>query len=77
ESQGAFALRFAREMRPRLDLPCEVELKRQIDFQEPRVRINTDLIDGRTLDWDEARAWDEIAEYYKSLFRSKKNPAGQ
>ncbi len=68
ESQGAFALRFAREMRGRLDLPCEVELKRQSDFQEPRVRINTDLIDGQALGWDEARAWDEIAEYYKGLF---------
>jgi nucleoside-diphosphate-sugar epimerase len=70
ESQGAFTLRFAREMRPRLGLACEVDLKRQVDFQEPRVRINTDLIDGRTFDWDEVRAWDEIAEYYKGLIRA-------
>lgn len=67
ESQGAFALRFAREMRPRLGLPCEVDLKQQADFHEPRVRINTDLIDGQILDWDETRAWDEIAEYYKGV----------
>jgi nucleoside-diphosphate-sugar epimerase len=68
ESQGAFTLRFAGEMRPRLGLPCEVDLKRQTDFQEPRVRINTDLIDGQSLHWDEAQAWDGIAEYYKGLY---------
>jgi nucleoside-diphosphate-sugar epimerase len=77
ESQGAFALRFAKEMRPRLGLPCEVELKRQVNFQEPRVRINTDLIDGQSLGWDETRAWDEIAEYYKGLFRLKNSPTEQ
>jgi nucleoside-diphosphate-sugar epimerase len=77
ESQGAFALRFAREMRARLGLPSDVELKRQVDFQEPRVRINTDLIDGETLDWNESLAWDEIAAYYESLFRSKKGHAKQ
>jgi UDP-glucose 4-epimerase len=71
ESQGAFALRYASEMRPRLGLPCEVDLKRQVDFPEPRVRINTDLIDGQSLHWDESLAWDEIAEYYKGLFGSK------
>ena len=77
ESQGAFALRFSREMQPRLGLPCEIDLKRQVDFQEPRVRINTDLIDGQPMDWDEARAWDEIAEYYRGLFGSKNSPAKQ
>ena len=75
ESQGDFTLRFAREMRPRLGLPCEVDLKRQVDFQEPRVRINTDPVNAQTIDWDEARAWDELAEYYKSLSRPKESPA--
>ena len=67
ESQGAFALRFAREMRLRLGVPCELELKRQVEFPEPRVRINTDPVDGQSLDWNEARAWDEIADYYRRL----------
>lgn len=71
ESQGAFAERCAREMRHRLGLACRVDLKDQIDFQEPRVRINTDLVDGRTLRWEEASAWNEIAEYYKRLFGLK------
>lgn len=65
ESQGAFTLRFAREMKPRLGLACDVELKDQIQFTEPRVRINTDLPDAKALGWDEAKAWDELAEYYR------------
>ena len=56
-------------MRPRLGLPCELELRRQTEFQEPRIRINTDLIDGEALGWDETGAWDAIAEYYKTVFR--------
>ena len=67
ESQGAFALRLAREMRSRLKRPCDIELKRQAAYDEPRVRINTDPLDGASLGWDEARAWNEMAEYYLSL----------
>jgi UDP-glucose 4-epimerase len=67
ESQGAFTLRLAQEMRPRLKLPCLVELKKQVDFSEPRVRINTDLPDVDALNWDESAAWDDMAGYYKGL----------
>jgi UDP-glucose 4-epimerase len=67
ESQGAFTLRMAQEMRPRLGLPCLVELKKQPDFSEPRVRINTDVLDADDLGWDESRAWDEMARYYQRL----------
>lgn len=66
ESQGAFAHRFAREMRPRLGLACALELKRQREFPEPRVRINTDVFDEEALGWSETAAWDDIAEYYKN-----------
>lgn len=69
ESQGAFALRFAREMRPRLKLPCEVELKNQTQFAEPRVRINTDLLETNALAWNESAAWDELADYYRQSLR--------
>jgi len=65
ESQGAFSLRLAMEMRPRLKLPCPVELKKQVEFPEPRVRINTDLADVDALGWDESTAWDEMAHYYQ------------
>lgn len=69
ESQGAFAQRFAAEMRQRLNLPCELELKRQTDFNEARVRINTDQVDGALFGWDEASAWDAIADYYAGIYR--------
>jgi UDP-glucose 4-epimerase len=65
ESQGAFTLRLAEEMRPRLGLPCPVELKKQVDFPEPRVRINTDPAEDYAPGWDEAAAWDEMARYYQ------------
>lgn len=70
ESQGAFALRFSQEMRNRLDLPCELDLKVQTEFSEPRVRINTDQIDGVSLGWSEMAAWDQIAEYYQLQHRA-------
>jgi UDP-glucose 4-epimerase len=65
ESQGAFTLRLAQEMRARLALPCLVELKRQVDFPEPRARINTDPVDADALGWNESDAWDEMAQYYQ------------
>jgi len=67
ESQGAFTLRMAQEMRPRLNLPCLVELKQQSDFPEPRVRINTDVPDIDALGWDESAGWDELAAFYQQL----------
>ena len=67
ESQGAFTLRLAQEMRPRLGLPCPVELKKQLDFPEPRVRINTEPAEAVVVGWDEAAAWDEMAQYYQRL----------
>lgn len=68
ESQGAFAERFARELRPRLNLPCELVLNTQTQFDEPRVRINTDLPDSAALAWDERAAWDELADYYRRSY---------
>ncbi len=70
ETQGEFAQRFAAAMRDRLDLSCELELLTQTEFAEPRERFNTDPIDGAALGWDEAAAWDEIAEYYAAKLRN-------
>jgi nucleoside-diphosphate-sugar epimerase len=64
ESQGAFALRFASEMRARLNLPCEVILKEQTEFTEPRMRLNTDPVADSS--WSESKAWDEVAAFYES-----------
>jgi nucleoside-diphosphate-sugar epimerase len=70
ESQGAFTLRAAQEMRLRLGLPCSVELKKQVEFPEPRVRINTDPPDADALGWDESVAWDEMARYYQRIHQT-------
>ena len=56
---------WPRRCDPRLGLPCPVELKKQVDFPEPRVRINTDPPDADALGWDESAAWDEMAHYYQ------------
>lgn len=65
ESQGAFTARFAKEMRERLNLPCEYVLEKQQLFQEPKERYNTDSLDPLLLNWRESEAWDLIANYYK------------
>jgi UDP-glucose 4-epimerase len=64
ESQGAFTRRVAEEMSSRLRRPCPVELKKQSDFPEPKVRINTDVPDATSLGWDEDAAWDEFCRHY-------------
>jgi len=65
QSQGAFTLRLAEEMRSRLNVPCLVELKKQTEFPEPRVRINTDFPDLEAVGWNESTAWDGLADYYR------------
>jgi nucleoside-diphosphate-sugar epimerase len=68
ESQGAFTERFAKEMRRRLSLLCEFTLAKRQEFPEPKVRINSDVLDHESLGWDEEAAWDQLAEYYESQF---------
>lgn len=67
-SQGGFALQFASELRQRLGLECQLHLATQTDFSEPRVRINTDVLDPAALAWDERAAWDETAEYCREAY---------
>lgn len=71
ESQGAFTLRFAQEMSKRLGIPCPVDLVENHPFPEPRVRINTDVVEAAELGWSESSAWDELAEYYKTHYQSE------
>src|SRR5262245_43903472 len=42
ETQGEFTARFAQAMRPRLKVACAFDIKQQVDFPEPRARINTE-----------------------------------
>ena len=67
ESQGSFTHRLAGAMRERLRLKCEFVLRSRTDFSEPRIRINTDVVDAAALSWSEETAWDEFADYYAQL----------
>ena len=69
-SQGAFAYQVAEEMKKRLGLACDLECLKQESFDEPRIRINTDIPAYQDIGWDEDKAWDELAEYYASCFSS-------
>ena len=52
ESQGAFALRLARELAPRLKVETPIVFVEQTEFPEPAVRINTDI--ANTQGWGRA-----------------------
>lgn len=65
ETQGAFAERYAREMRARLGWGCGLRLERQTDFPEPVMRVNTQPATLMVPDWSEAAAWDRLAELAK------------
>lgn len=69
ESQGAFTQRFAKEMKQRLGMPCQVDLLHQTEFLEPIMRINTHSLQKLPLAWDESDAWDGIAAYYQSVYQ--------
>ncbi len=66
ESQGAFAQRFAREISVRSGWPCDLYLAKQVDFDEPRIRVNSAPAIQVEPQWQEASAWDEIWTYYES-----------
>ena len=72
EKQGAFAKRFAREMKKRWNLPCKVECAEQKDFPEPKKRVNTGRPDIKALAWNEKAAWDGIADYYRNTKEPRK-----
>ena len=68
ETQGAFAGRCAAELGRRLGISCPLELRPQTEFPEPQTRINTDALDAAAFDWCEDRAWDELADYYRTTW---------
>jgi len=65
ESQGSFAARFAREIGPRLGLETPLSFAVQTEFNEPRMRVNTDR---EIPDHDEERSWCELAAYYRVIY---------
>lgn len=65
ESQGAFAERVARELRPRTGWGCALELLKQQDFSEPLHRANTQPARELVAAWDEKAAWDAFVDSYR------------
>ena len=65
ESQGAFALRVAREVKARTGWACEVDLARQEDFSEPLMRVNHEPAAQVFPGWNECAAWDAFVEFYR------------
>jgi UDP-glucose 4-epimerase len=65
ESQGSFAQRFANAIGPRLGLETPLHFAPQIEFCEPRMRVNTDRV---LADWDELGFWNDLAAYYKTVY---------
>lgn len=64
ESQGAFTLRYVREIGARLRVEIDVRLSKQEVFDEPTMRLNSDLATQIAPDWQEAEAWDELLASY-------------
>ena len=69
ERQGDFAKRFANEIRSRTGWACELDLLQQMDFSEPRVRINRGGLPS--VKWDEGRFWDAVAD--EAMLRREKD----
>jgi nucleoside-diphosphate-sugar epimerase len=81
DSQGGFALRFAREMRKRWHIPCPVDLadgpveqdyRANVTYAEEYIKqeVTPSMMPGDvTPAWDEEKAWDRLAKYYVGLSR--------
>jgi len=67
ETQGAFALRLAREVGGRLGLKSEVTLASQADFDEPLVRVNTVPARHYVDTWVEDRSWECVVAWVDSI----------
>ena len=66
EPLGDFVQRMARETRTRTGLPCAVEILKQTEFPEPRVRTNTEVLEPEMLEFDESEAWSHYVAHAQS-----------
>lgn len=66
ENIGGFTFRLSNEFRKRIGFECEYDLKEQIDFDEPMIRINADSVFNIIKSWNEIEFWDEYISYYST-----------
>lgn len=67
-SQGMFTKQLSSEVSARLNIPCDFELAKQVDFSEPFMRLNTDRIQAITDSFSVSNAWDEFVAYYTGKY---------
>jgi UDP-glucose 4-epimerase len=70
-SQKEFTQKFAREIGKRLGIAHEVKFDVQENFDEPLSRINTSPAVEMCSTWNEEKAWDQLADYYKQMLSLK------
>jgi nucleoside-diphosphate-sugar epimerase len=61
---GAFFQRMARETATRTGWACDLTLADNQDFEEPKVRLNTQPVEPSAYGWSESAFWDAYAAYY-------------
>lgn len=61
ESVGQFSARYAKNINQRCGETYEVSMKKNHEYQEPRIRVNLDYCEDLVTDWDEEESWDQIA----------------
>jgi nucleoside-diphosphate-sugar epimerase len=70
-SQKEFTQKFAHEIGKRLNIAHEVKFDVQENFDEPLARINTSPAVAICSTWNEEKAWDQLADYYKQMLPIK------
>ena len=71
ESVLAFAQRYSREIGKRLKTNFSIDFEQFHEFQEPRIRVNSDLCTDLVKNWNEVNSWDFVAEEVKPRLELK------
>ncbi|OUR98792.1 hypothetical protein A9Q84_05100 [Halobacteriovorax marinus] len=70
ESQRDFAIRFIKEMEKRFSFSCPIAYNDNAKYSDPIKRVNIhDAAESFSAEWDEDSAWDQIADFYKILYK--------
>lgn len=67
QTQGEFTFRMAREFSTRLQIECRVSLCDQIEFSEPKSRVNSWNAFAEFGKYSEQEFWDKYVGYYRQL----------
>lgn len=65
ESMEEFTKRFSVEISKRVKINCLYEIENQVEFIEPLKRFNTFPALQYVGNWNESKAWDELADFYQ------------